>query len=156
MPEQEKAWGLTRTTQDELLAQSDFVVPMVPMTPQTIHLMNANTIGQMKHGSFLINACRGSVVDEQSVIEALASGQLAGYAADVFEMEEWTRADRPQRIPQALLDNTVQTFFTPHIGSAVDEVRLEITLKAARNIVQALQGKRPADALNDLDEVGLV
>lgn len=149
-PEREQALRLTRTTRETLLSQSDFVVPMVPMTPQTVHLMNDHTIAQMKRGSFLVNACRGSVVDEQSVIAALASGQLAGYAADVFEMEEWARADRPRIIPQALLDNTSQTVFAPHIGSAVDEVRLAIALKAARNIVQALQGNTPADALNEI------
>ena len=155
-PELERDWKLTRVSQDELLSQSDFVIPMVPMTEQTVHLMNAQTITKMKRGSFLVNACRGSVVDEQSVVAALACGQLAGYAADVFEMEEWARADRPRDIPQDLLANREKTFFTPHIGSAVDEVRREIALKAAQNIVQALQGGKPTDALNDIHRISYV
>jgi phosphonate dehydrogenase len=147
--EQERAWGARRVSLDQLLGESDFVVPMLPMTPQTLHLMNADTIARMKPGSHLINASRGSVVDEQAVVDALRSGQLAGYAADVFEMEEWQRPDRPKGIPQALLDNAAQTFFTPHLGSAVKEVRLEIEREAALNIIQALRGQRPGGAIND-------
>ena len=119
------------------------------VTPQTMHLFNTDTIGQMQPGTYLINACRGSVVNEQAVVEALRTGQLAGYAADVFEMEEWARPDRPDGIPRALLDNSAQTFFTPHIGSAVSEVRVEIERQAANNIIQALAGERPVGAINN-------
>lgn len=147
--ELERAWGVRRVTLEELLASSDFVVPMLPMAPDTLHLIHAGTLAQMKRGSYLINACRGSVVDEMAVADALASGHLAGYAADVFEMEEWRRIDRPAGIPQGLLDNTGQTLFTPHLGSAVKEVRLEIEREAARNILQALAGERPAGAINN-------
>jgi phosphonate dehydrogenase len=147
--EQERAWGARRVSLDELLRESDFVVPMLPMTPQTLHLINAETIVKMKPGSHLVNACRGSVVDEQAVVDALRSGHLAGYAADVFEMEEWQRADRPKDIPKALLENNAQTFFTPHLGSAVKDVRLEIERQAARNIIQALGGQRPTGAINN-------
>ena len=147
--EQEKAWNARQVSLDELLSSSDFVVPMLPMTPQTLHLLNAETIGTMRTGSYLINACRGSVVDELAVAEALESGKLAGYAADVFELEEWIRVDRPTAIPQELLTNTAQTFFTPHLGSAVDDVRFEIEKLAANNILQALTGQRPSDAINN-------
>lgn len=147
--EQEQAWNARRVSLDELLQESDFVVPFLPMTLQTLHLINADTIARMKPGSHLINACRGSVVDEQAVVNALRSGHLAGYAADVFEMEEWHRPDRPVAIPQALLDNAQQTFFTPHLGSAVKEVRIEIEREAANNILQALCGERPGGAIND-------
>lgn len=147
--ELERAWGVRRVALEGLLATSDFVVPMLPMAPDTLHLIHAGTLAQMKRGSYLINACRGSVVDEMAVADALASGHLAGYAADVFEMEEWRRVDRPAGIPQALLDNTERTLFTPHLGSAVKEVRLEIERDAARNILQALAGQRPSGAIND-------
>lgn len=146
--EQERAWGARRVSLDELLSESDFAVPMLPMTPETFHLINAETIAKMKPGSHLINACRGSVVDEQAVVEALRSGQLAGYAADVFEMEEWQRSDRPQEVPKALRDNIAQTLFTPHLGSAVKDVRIEIERQAARHIIEALAGQRPTGAIN--------
>jgi len=147
--EQERLWGARRTDLETLLSTSDFVVPMLPMTPQTLHLLDSARIAKMKPGSYLINACRGSVVDEQAVVDALASGQLAGYAADVFEMEEWTRPDRPDGIPRALLANTAQTFFTPHLGSAVKEVRIEIERQAATSIIHVLSGQRPSGAIND-------
>ena len=116
--EKEAQWGLDRVELPALLAASDFVVPMVPYRDQTLHMIDGDALARMKTGAYLINTCRGSVVDEQAVVEALASGRLAGYAADVFEMEEWARPDRPQAIPQALLDDSERTLFTPHIGSA--------------------------------------
>jgi len=146
--EQEKAWNLTRLPLEELLARSDFVMPLLPLQPDTFHLINSRTIASMKPGSFLINICRGSVVDELAVAEALASGHLAGYAADVFEMEDWARADRPRFLSQALLENIDHTFFTPHLGSAVDEIRRDIALEAARHILQALNGEKPEGAIN--------
>jgi len=146
--EKEEAWRLMRVPLEDLLAKSDFVMPLLPLKPDTLHLINSRTIARMKPGSFLINICRGSVVDELAVAQALASGHLAGYAADVFEMEDWARADRPRSIPQVLLDDTDHTFFTPHLGSAVDEIRREIALEAARHILQALNGEKPAGAIN--------
>ena len=152
----EQAWGLERVSLDALLQESDFVVPMLPMTPETFHLINDDSIARMKRGAYLINACRGSVVDEQAVSTALKAGHLSGYAADVYEMEEWRRADRPAGIPQSLLVNQAQTLFTPHLGSAVKEVRLEIERQAALNIVQALSGQRPVGAINNPVEPTLV
>lgn len=141
-------WKLQRVELAALLAESDFVVPMVPYRAETLHMIGAGALAQMKSGAYLINTCRGSVVDEQAVAEALASGRLAGYAADVFEMEDWARPDRPQAVPQALLQNRARTLLTPHLGSAVDSVRLDIELEAARNILQALRDETPQGAIN--------
>lgn len=142
---------LTHVGLDELLRTSDFVVPMLPMRPETLHLINGAALSKMKRGAYLINTGRGSVVDEEAVADALASGHLAGYAADVFELEEWTRLDRPTCIPHALLDDTERTLFSPHLGSAVDDVRLAIELEAANNILQALAGQIPSGAINRPD-----
>lgn len=147
-PELETQWRLTRVSLDALLRQSDFIVPMVPYRPDTLHLIDAQALAAMKDSAILINACRGSVVDEAAVADALASGKLAGYAADVFEMEEWARADRPHVIAPRLLADTARTLFTPHIGSAVDSVRLAIEMEAADNILQALDGEVPRGAIN--------
>jgi phosphonate dehydrogenase len=146
--EKDEPWKLTRSSLEELLEKSDFVMPLLPLKPDTFHLIDSRAIARMKHGSFLINISRGSIVDEVAVAGALASGHLAGYAADVFEMEDWARLDRPRSIPQALLDNTDHTFFTPHLGSTVDEIRLAIALEAARHILQALNGEKPDGAIN--------
>ncbi len=139
----ESALGLQYAEFATLLGTSHFVVLTTPLQPETFHLINSSTIATMRPGSYLVNPSRGSVVDEQAVAEAIQSGQLAGYAADVFEMEDWARSDRPHYIPQALLEDRVHTVFTPHLGSAVDDLRLEIALDAARSIVQALNGQTP-------------
>lgn len=133
---------------DGLLAASDFVLPLLPLTPATFHLFNASIVAKMKPGAFLINVARGSVVDEEAIADALARGHLAGYAADTFEMEDWATPDRPPSIAPRLLEMKDKTLFTPHLGSAVARVRFEIEMTAARNILQALAGQRPDDAIN--------
>lgn len=148
--EEEKELSLTRMDLQQLIESSDVVIPLLPLTERTFHLFNEDILGKMKQGSYLVNACRGSVVDEKAVVHFLKTGPLAGYAADVFEMEDWIRSDRPRTIPQELLDNTAQTFFTPHLGSAVDEVRIEIERYCATSILQALAGDVPDGRVNDI------
>jgi phosphonate dehydrogenase len=141
-----------RTSLDDLLAQSQFVVPLLPLTPETSHLFDAGTLAKTMRGAYLINVARGSIVDEEAVADALESGQLAGYAADTFEMEDWARADRPHAISPRLLRLRERTLFTPHLGSAVDSVRFEIERAAALNILQVLRGERPSGAVNSVIE----
>lgn len=136
---------------EQLLATSDFILPLVPLTGATFHLINAQALHTTKRGAYLINVSRGSVVDETAVAGALESGQLSGYAADTFEMEDWARPDRPREIHPRLLALADRTLFTPHLGSAVASVRKEIESAAATNIIEALQGKRPPDAINSLE-----
>lgn len=147
--DREKELRVIRVSFHELLGISDFVVLAVPLNANTYRMLNASSLARMKPGSYLINPARGSVVDEKAVAEAVASGHLGGYAADVFEMEDWARTDRPSRVSQRLLDLTDRTFFTPHLGSAVDAARREIAMDAARNIVDVLHGKRPRGAVNN-------
>lgn len=148
--EEEERLGLTRVTFTELLNSSDIVIPLLPLTDQTYHLFDRKTLADMKRGSYLVNTCRGSVVDELAIVEVLENGHLAGYGADVFEMEDWIRPGRPRSIPAALLDNTTQTFFTPHLGSAVDDIRTEIERYCAMSILQALAGETPDGKVNDI------
>lgn len=145
--DEEATLGITRVNLNELLDQSDIVILALALNEYTLHTINTARLMQMKQGAFLINPCRGSVVDESAVLEALVSGHLGGYAADVFEMEDWARGDRPQQICPALRAHP-NTLFTAHIGSAVRDVRLDIEQRAADNILQALQGERPRDAIN--------
>lgn len=146
----EAALGLVHRPLPELLEASDFVVVAAPLTPATLHLIDAAALGRMKPGAFLVNVGRGSVVDEAAVADALAAGRLAGYAADVYEFEDWARADRPRAVEPRLLSQPSRTLFTAHQGSAVDAVRRDIALAAARSVVQALAGAVPDGALNDV------
>jgi phosphonate dehydrogenase len=131
---------------DDLLAMSDFVVPLLPLTPDTLHLFNHRTIAKMKHTAFLVNVARGSIVDEEAIAGALETGSLGGYAADTFEMEDWARVDRPSAISERLRDHPL-TLFTPHLGSAVAPIRFAIERAAAHSILQALRGERPTGAV---------
>lgn len=148
-PEEERAFGAMQAGLDQLLSISDIVVLLLPLTHSSLHMINGGSLRQMKPGGYLVNVGRGSVVDEEAVADALSAGHLAGYAADVFEMEDWARSDHPHRIPARLLADYDHTLFTPHLGSAVKEVRLEIEMAAVRNILEALAGRRPSDAINE-------
>jgi phosphonate dehydrogenase len=147
-PELEQQWNITSVDFDTLLGTSDYVVLMTPLQPSTFHVINREAIAHMKPGSILVNPSRGSVVDEDAVADAIASGHLAGYAADVFEMEDWARPDRPRAIEPRLLSDRQRTFFTPHLGSAIEEVRLDIAMDAAMHLVNAIQGESPKGAVN--------
>ncbi|MEZ5785730.1 MAG: NAD(P)-dependent oxidoreductase [Xanthobacteraceae bacterium] len=131
-----------------VLAEADFLVLALPLTPATQHLINGQAIVRMKHGARIINSARGSVVDEAAVASALAAGKLAGYAADVFECEDWSRLDRPRVIDPRLRAIGAPTVLTPHLGSAVVDIRREIELTAAHSIVDVLTGRVPRNALN--------
>jgi phosphonate dehydrogenase len=144
----EAALGLTRDLDlDALLANCDYLVLGAPLTPTTRRLIDAAALEKVRPGCRLINPARGSLVDEAAVLAALQTGRLGGYAADVFEMEDWALPDRPRAIDPALLAHPA-TLFTPHLGSAVVEVRRAIERRAADNIVDALSGRLPRDALN--------
>jgi phosphonate dehydrogenase len=97
----------------------------------------------------VVNAGRGSVVDEEAVAAALEAGRLGGYAADVFAFEDQRSTRRPGWIPERLLAHP-RTVFTPHLGSAVDEVRRDMGLAAAAQVRQVLAGQRPDGAINQI------
>jgi lactate dehydrogenase-like 2-hydroxyacid dehydrogenase len=114
-----------RTSVDEVLAESDFVSLHCPATPETRHLMNAERLGRMKPGAYLINSARGDVVDEAALVAALRGGRLAGAGLDVFEQE-------PKVAPELLtMENVV---LLPHLGSATEETRVAMGLRALENL----------------------
>ncbi|HEY6948938.1 MAG TPA: D-glycerate dehydrogenase [Gemmatimonadales bacterium] len=125
-PEVAKELGAEqRATIEEVLAQSDFVSLHCPATPETRHLMNGVRLAKMKPSAYLINTARGDVVDEAALIEALTKGWLAGAGLDVFERE-------PQ-VSAALLsmENVV---LLPHLGSATEETRVAMGMRALENL----------------------
>jgi phosphonate dehydrogenase len=144
----EATLGLAYVSLDELARTSDYLVLTLPLTPATLHVIDAARLATMPRDAVLVNLARGSLVDEDAVAAALANDRLGGYAADVFAFEDWARADRPPAIPAALLAAAERTFFTPHLGSAVGEVRRAIETAAARSVLEALRGERPAGAVN--------
>ena len=148
--ERKRELALAQTDMPTLLATADWVVCVSPLTPDSKGLLGAAELAAMKPGAFLVNTGRGSCVDEEAVTEALEKGHLAGYAADVFAFEDWGLADRPRDVPEALRDPGLRTVFTPHLGSAVEQVRIDIAMEAARNIVDVLCGKAPRNPVNTI------
>jgi len=71
----------------EIGARADIVSLHCPLTPETHHIINADTLARAKRGALLVNTSRGGLIDTEAVIEALKSGQLGGLALDVYEQE---------------------------------------------------------------------
>jgi glyoxylate reductase len=123
---------------EEVLRRADFLSLHVPYTPQTHHLLNAETLARMKPEAYVINTARGPVIDEAALVAALQAGRLRGAALDVFE-------DEP-RIHPALL-SMEQVVLAPHIGSATHETRDRMATTAAANILAHLRGETPPNLI---------
>lgn len=143
--------GARRVELDELLASSDVVLPLVPLTDGTRHLLDGPALARMRAGACVVNVGRGSVVDEDAVAEALRRGRLGGYAADVFAFED-VGAD-VHEIPPTLLTHP-RTVFTPHLGSAIEDVRKRMGLVGAAQLRRALAGGYPEGAITPPPRAG--
>lgn len=151
-PDDERALGARQADVRALLRDSELIVLTMPLSWDTRHLVGSWALADVHPGAYLVNVSRGSVVDEVAVLAALNDGRLAGYAADVFELEDWALEDRPRNIPDRLRTHP-RTLFTPHLGSAVDDARREMSLTAARQTRQVLEGQRPDGALNEVQRL---
>jgi phosphoglycerate dehydrogenase-like enzyme len=116
-----------------LLGQSDYVVLVVPITPETRGLIDRAALAQMKPTACLINIGRGAVVDEAALIDALRAGRLAGAALDVFEREPL-----PDDSPLWSLDNVI---LTPHIAGQTPNYEARAADLFAQNIRRFIAGE---------------
>src|SRR5487761_1962480 len=135
----EREAGISYVPFDQLLAESDFVSMHAPLTPETRHLMGAREFALMKPTAFFVNTARGAVVDEAALARSLAERRLAGAGLDVFEHE-------PHVEPALLaMENVV---LTPHLGSAVRELRESMAHIVVDNILALLEGRQPPNCWN--------
>ena len=125
--------GLEKRTMDELLKESDVVSLHCPLTPDTHHLMNSQTLQMMKPSAILINTGRGPLVCDQDVADALKANRLRAYCADVLT-EEPPKADNP-------LLSCENAFVTPHIAWATTEARARLIDVAIGNIKKFMGGQ---------------
>ena len=130
--------GIEKASLEELLATSDVLSLHCPLTENTRHLINADTLRKMKSTAILINTGRGPLIDDQAVAEALADGRLAAFCADVLT-EEPPKADNP-------LLKQPNAFFTPHIAWASKEARIRL-LQVATNNVRAFISGEPVNVV---------
>jgi len=125
-----------KATVEDVLREADFVSLHSPATPETRHLMNAERLALMRPTAFLINTARGDIVDEAALVAALERRQIAGAALDVYEQE-------PHVTPALLtMENVV---LLPHLGSATQETRVAMGMRALDNLAAFFAGSAPRD-----------
>ena len=129
----EARFGARYLTLEELLRTSDVVSLNAPASPDTRRMIGARELARMKPTALLVNTARGSLVDEQALIEALRQGVIAGAALDVYEKGDG------QVSPELLtMENTV---CVPHIGTQTTDTRIEMARYASENILRFFKGE---------------
>ena len=138
-PEAEQELGMEYVTLDQLLAQSDFVSLHPALTAETRHMIGDKEFAKMKPTAFIINTARGAVIDEAALVRALKKKRIAGAGLDVFENEP--------KVPPALL-KMKNVVLTPHLGSAVMEVRDLMANTVVDNIQALIDDRTPPNCVN--------
>jgi len=133
-------WARGIESVEALLPLADVVTVHCALTPQTRHLFDARRLALMRRGALLVNTSRGPVVDEAALASALRSGSIAGAGIDVYESEP-TAAGNP-------LFGLANTILTAHTAGLTVESARQLAISAARQVLAALDGERPANLLN--------
>lgn len=126
---------MPRLELEELLRASDVVQICVALTPETTGLIGAVQFAAMKQGALVINTARGSVVDDRALEDALETGSIGGYGADVWSAE-------PPPPDDALLSDP-RVLVTPHVAGLTDVTYREICMVPANGVAAVLAGREP-------------
>jgi glyoxylate reductase len=139
-PSLERRYRMESVSDKELFQRSDIVSLHAPLTEETRHLINSETLALMKPTALLVNTARGPLVDQPALYQALAEGSIARAALDVTDPEPMPPDDPLLTLPNVIV--------TPHIASASVATRSRMAMLAAENLVQALNGRIPKHAVN--------
>ena len=142
-PEQARKSGVTMMSLDDVLQQADFVTLHTSLTSGTRGLIGERELGLMKQGARIINCARGGLIHEDSLLQVLNSGHLAGAALDVFSQEPI----RDDATLQQLVAHT-HVITTPHLGASTEEAQVGVATDVAEQIVSVLRGGFPRAAVN--------
>lgn len=123
-----------------IFRESDIISLHTSLTPETRHMVNSDSIKTMKKGAIILNCARGEIVDSKALADALNSGYLGGYGADVLD-EEPPPADHP-------LIHAKNCIVTPHIGSRTHESVQRQATMAVRNLINTMKGEAPLAQVN--------
>lgn len=137
--EAEETYGFTYAELDDLLKQSDFVILLTPLTPETKGLISERELNLMKNTATIINVARGGIVDEQALFNALTSKKIWAAGLDVFEQEPV-----PLDHPLLTLPNVT---VLPHIGSASIRTRQAMMQLNAKDIEAVLENREPQNRI---------
>lgn len=138
-PEAEREFGMEHVTLERLLAEADFVSLHPPLNAETRHMISDKQFALMKPTAFIINTARGAIIDEKALMRALKKKQIAGAGLDVFEHEP--------KLPPAL-KSAKNVVLTPHLGSAVMELREQMANLVVDNLKAILEGGTPPNCVN--------
>ena len=139
-PEAVKDFGVTLVSREELLAQSDFISMHLLLNEDTRKSINADFFKKMKNSAIFVNTARGGLVDEDALIEALRTGEIAGAALDVLT-EEGIDKDAPLQ----KFDNVI---ITPHAAWYSEQAFYTLLTSAAQEVVRALHGEPIKNQVN--------
>ncbi|CAK1555573.1 unnamed protein product [Leptosia nina] len=128
-----KSLGAERVSLDQLLRESDFVILSCPLTAETKHIINADSLKLMKSTSVLINIGRGGLVNQEALYNALKEGHIFAAGLDVVTPEPLPKDHPLVTLPNCLI--------LPHLGSATHKTRDSMAITSAQNILRALDGK---------------
>lgn len=134
------AAGVTPAALANALAGADIVTLHAPLTESTRHMLNAESIATMRRGAVVVNTCRGQLIDEEALADALESGHLGGAALDVFAEEPLPETSRLRANDRVVL--------TPHAAWYSPEALADLPVHAARNVVDFLAGREVPAILN--------
>jgi D-3-phosphoglycerate dehydrogenase len=132
--------GVRPVAFERLLAESDYLTIHCPLTPDTRHLFDAETLAWLRPTAVLINTARGGIVDTAALVEALQLGLLAGAGLDVLEAEPLDPASPLLRMEQVIV--------TPHAAWYSEEGRSDLKRRAAEEAVRVLRGEPPRHCVN--------
>lgn len=139
-PKKAKQLDIEPVSLDELYARADFISLHVPMTKDTAHMICKDSIAKMKDGVYIVNCARGSIVNENDLLEGLNSGKIAGAALDVFEVEPVSPDNQLIRHPNVIS--------TPHLGAQTKEAQVNVAAAIAEQVIDLLQKGVNRNAIN--------
>ncbi|MFC4139156.1 MULTISPECIES: phosphoglycerate dehydrogenase [unclassified Microbacterium] len=135
--------GVQLVSLDELLAEADFLTIHMPKTPETTGMIGVEQLKAMKSSAYVINVARGGLIDEEALLEALQTGEIAGAGLDVFTSEPPAEGSTARALTE--LPNVV---VTPHLGASTEEAQEKAGVSVARSVRLALGGDLVPDAVN--------
>jgi len=144
---EDKALGVSRyDTLNELMSKSDVISVNCLLNNETYHLINTESLSQVKKGSFLVNTARGGIINEKALAEALNDGRLAGVGLDVLENEPTDVESKVQLNPDLI--NRPNVIITPHSAFYSDESFEELRRKTAIEAKRILLGQKSRNIVN--------
>lgn len=125
---------------ETLLSCADVLSLHLPVTEQTVHLINDEALAKMKNNCLLVNTARGALVDEDALVKALRTAKIAGAGLDVSEKEPIDPDHELLALPNVII--------TPHSAWYTEEAQQSLQQQAAQEIVRVLRGERPLNLAN--------